>query len=92
MSRSYSIGVVEDVIFLLLEGGQVKMANLAIYGSHKVNGVAALHTEILKSSLFKDFYVYSELHSFSFSTTKRHIKTRITPTVPITTITTRQER
>lgn len=40
----------------IIEGGQVKMANLAIYGSHKVNGVAALHTEILKSSLFKDFY------------------------------------
>jgi len=40
----------------IIEGGQVKMANLAIYGSHKVNGVAALHTEILKNSLFKDFY------------------------------------
>ncbi|MCB1082092.1 MAG: glycogen/starch/alpha-glucan phosphorylase [Chlamydiia bacterium] len=40
----------------IIEGGQVKMANLAIYGSHKINGVAALHTEILKSSLFKDFY------------------------------------
>ncbi len=40
----------------MLEEGQVKMAHLAIYGSHKVNGVAKLHTEILKSSLFKDFY------------------------------------
>ena len=39
-----------------IEGGQMKMANLAIYGSHKVNGVAALHTEILKASLFKDFF------------------------------------
>ncbi|MCP5505013.1 MAG: glycogen/starch/alpha-glucan phosphorylase [Chlamydiales bacterium] len=39
-----------------IEGGQIKMANLAIYGSHKVNGVAALHTEILKTSLFKDFF------------------------------------
>lgn len=38
-----------------IEKGQVKMANLAIYGSHKVNGVAALHTDILKASLFKDF-------------------------------------
>lgn len=35
--------------------GQVKMANLAITGSHKVNGVAALHTEILKQTIFKDF-------------------------------------
>ena len=39
-----------------IEHGQMKMANLAIYGSHKVNGVAALHTEILKTTLFKDFY------------------------------------
>jgi starch phosphorylase len=31
------------------------MANLAIIGSHSVNGVAALHTEILKAHLFKDF-------------------------------------
>jgi starch phosphorylase len=40
----------------IIEGGQVRMANLAIYACHKVNGVAALHTEILKTALFKDFY------------------------------------
>jgi starch phosphorylase len=40
----------------MLESGQAKMAHLAICGSHKVNGVAALHTEILKADLFKDFY------------------------------------
>ncbi|MCP4717251.1 MAG: glycogen/starch/alpha-glucan phosphorylase [Deltaproteobacteria bacterium] len=34
----------------------VRMAHLAIIGSHSVNGVAALHTEILKDSVFKDFY------------------------------------
>jgi starch phosphorylase len=39
----------------ILENGQVRMANLAIFGSHKVNGVAQLHTEILKNSVFKDF-------------------------------------
>lgn len=39
-----------------IEQGQVKMANMAIYGSQKVNGVAALHSEILKHSIFKDFY------------------------------------
>jgi starch phosphorylase len=32
------------------------MANLAIICSHNVNGVAALHTEILKRSVFLDFY------------------------------------
>lgn len=35
---------------------KVRMANLAIIGSHAINGVAALHTEILKASVFKDFY------------------------------------
>ena len=39
----------------IIEAGQVRMANLAIYGSHRVNGVAALHTEILKKIMFKDF-------------------------------------
>jgi len=34
----------------------VRMANLAIIGSHAVNGVAAIHTEILKNSTFPDFY------------------------------------
>ncbi|MCK5804342.1 MAG: glycogen/starch/alpha-glucan phosphorylase, partial [Lentisphaeria bacterium] len=33
----------------------VRMANLAIIGSHSVNGVAALHTELLKSQLVPDF-------------------------------------
>ncbi len=33
----------------------VRMANLAIVASHSVNGVAKLHTEILKSKVFKDF-------------------------------------
>lgn len=40
----------------IIENGKVRMANLAVVGSHKVNGVAALHTEILKSTVFKDFY------------------------------------
>ncbi|MBM3199227.1 MAG: glycogen/starch/alpha-glucan phosphorylase, partial [Chlamydiae bacterium] len=40
----------------IIEGGQVKMAYLATHGSRKVNGVAALHSEILKKTLLKDFY------------------------------------
>ncbi len=42
---------------LIEEGGEksVRMANLAVVGSHKVNGVAALHSKILKESLFRDF-------------------------------------
>lgn len=34
----------------------VNMANLSIIGSHSVNGVAKLHTEILKKEVLKDFY------------------------------------
>jgi starch phosphorylase len=40
----------------IIECGQIKMAHLAIYGSHLTNGVAELHSNILKSQLFKDFY------------------------------------
>ena len=36
--------------------GQIRMAHLAIVGSHSVNGVAAIHTEILKNIELKDFY------------------------------------
>lgn len=39
----------------LIEEGQIRMAHLAIYGSHRVNGVARLHGEILKERVFKDF-------------------------------------
>lgn len=43
----------------LIEEGpekRIRMAHLAIVGSHSTNGVAALHTELLKKQLFKDFY------------------------------------
>ncbi len=36
----------------------IRMANLAIVGSHSVNGVAALHTELLKANVFHDFYEF----------------------------------
>ncbi|MCP4180639.1 MAG: glycogen/starch/alpha-glucan phosphorylase [bacterium] len=40
---------------------KVRMANLAIVGSHSVNGVAKLHTEIIKKDLFKEFFkIYPE--------------------------------
>jgi len=39
-------------------GRRVRMAHLAMVGSHSVNGVAALHTEILKASLFADFHQF----------------------------------
>ncbi|HEU5161913.1 MAG TPA: glycogen/starch/alpha-glucan phosphorylase, partial [Thermoanaerobaculia bacterium] len=47
------------------EGARVvRMANLAIVGSHSVNGVAALHTDILKQSVFPEF---NELYPGKFT-------------------------
>ena len=41
--------------------GQIKMANLSVVASHHINGVSALHSDIIKDSIFKDFYdVYPE--------------------------------
>jgi len=40
----------------ILYEGEVRMANLAVAASFSVNGVAKLHTEILKTEVFKDFY------------------------------------
>lgn len=46
---------------LIDEGGEryVRMANLATVGSHAVNGVAALHSELLKATVLRDFYEFS---------------------------------
>lgn len=40
----------------IIQNENIKMANLAIIGSHSTNGVAWLHTEILKHRELKDFY------------------------------------
>jgi starch phosphorylase len=40
----------------IIYDGQIRMAYLAIVGGHSVNGVAALHTQILKTDVLKDFY------------------------------------
>ena len=48
----------EDVLnrMCVIGNGQVRMANLAVIGSHSINGVSALHSEIIKESVFRDFY------------------------------------
>ena len=40
----------------IVSNGIVRMANLCVAGSHSVNGVSALHSEILKNTVFNDFY------------------------------------
>ncbi len=40
----------------VISGGQIRMTNLCVIGSHKVNGVSALHSEIIKNDLFHGFY------------------------------------
>ncbi len=40
----------------IFHDGAVRMAQLSIIGSHSVNGVAALHSDILRNSLFNTFY------------------------------------
>jgi starch phosphorylase len=58
--RAHFPGDVERVRRMSLigeEGGQtVRMAYLATVGSHAINGVAALHSDLLKASTLKDFY------------------------------------
>lgn len=64
-ARNYGISILKD--------GQVHMAHLAIIGSHSVNGVAELHTKILKEETFKDFYaVYPDrFHNVTNGVTPR---------------------
>lgn len=40
----------------IINDGVVRMANLAVMASHTVNGVSALHSDILKDTVFSDFY------------------------------------
>lgn len=58
--RAYVWGATHDAEkverMAIVSGGVVRMANLCVAGSHSVNGVSALHSEILKDTVFNDFY------------------------------------
>ena len=65
-AQMYEAGLYSELIDRMspLSDGKVQMAWLAIYGSHSVNGVAALHTDILKNETLKDWYqIYPEKFS-----------------------------
>lgn len=40
----------------IIKNGYIRMANIAVFCSHKINGVAKIHTDIIKESVFKDWY------------------------------------
>jgi starch phosphorylase len=48
----------------IISDGYVKMAHLCIIGSHSINGVAKLHTELLKKQELKEFY---QLYPYKFN-------------------------
>lgn len=58
--RAYVWGVTHDADkverMAIISGGVVRMANLCVAGSHSVNGVSSLHSQILKDTVFHDFY------------------------------------
>ena len=67
LDRRYVIhwtGVFDDELIQrtrIIQNGKIHMAHLAIIGSHSVNGVAKLHSELLKSVVLNDFYtIYPE--------------------------------
>ena len=58
--RSYVWESTHDAAYVertaIVSGGAVRMANLCVAACHSVNGVSALHSRIIKDSLFNDFY------------------------------------
>ena len=59
----YSKGMAEDMInrMRIIEGEQIHMARLGVYATSYVNGVAWIHTEILKNDVLNDWYkIYPE--------------------------------
>lgn len=48
----------------IISGGQIRMAHMCILASHSINGVAALHTDILMKQELKDFY---QIYPYKFN-------------------------
>ena len=53
MERLRRMSIIEEG-----EGKCVRMAHLALVASHTVNGVAAIHSELIKHTIFRDFYAF----------------------------------
>jgi starch phosphorylase len=65
----------------ILQDGRVRMAHLACVGSRAVNGVAALHTELLKRDVLHDFYALQpeRFHSITNGVTPRRFLLQANP-------------
>ena len=57
----------------IVQEHQIRMANLSIVGSHSVNGVSSLHSDILKQTLFHDFY---KIQPYKFQSVTNGIASR----------------
>ena len=47
-----------QLIWPILGDNQVRMANICAYTCHSINGVSKLHSEIIKDSVFHDYFLY----------------------------------
>ena len=56
-NTTFDAGKVEEMA--IISGGVVKMANLCVATCHSVNGVSALHSQILKDTIFNSYYKLS---------------------------------
>ena len=56
LKTAYQSDMAKINYMLPVSNGEVKMANLCLASCHKINGVSKLHTEILKKSIFSDYY------------------------------------
>ncbi len=50
-ARLSEVSLIDDA-----EGGRVRMGSLAFLGSHRVNGVSVLHTELMRATVFREFH------------------------------------
>ncbi|MBQ8087561.1 MAG: glycogen/starch/alpha-glucan phosphorylase, partial [Clostridia bacterium] len=52
-------GIADTEAYDIVRDGRVRMANLAVYATSRTNGVAEIHSEILKKDVFKEWYALS---------------------------------
>jgi len=66
-------GHIERMSIIDDKNGRIRMANLACIGSYAINGVAALHTELLKSTVLRDFHELwpAKIHNVTNGVTPR---------------------